>query len=131
MFTWLINILNPLKGITDALTNAYARKLQADTDKTKIAADVEISNLEARRDVVMSAAVNDRWWSPRNIMGLSVAAYVFKIIVWDSVLQLGITPYPGQQVTFIVMTVIGFYFVSKSADTVANTIATAIGRRNK
>ncbi len=126
LFSWL----NPLNAITGALTDAYKRKLEADTDKTRIAADVEISNLEAKRDVVLQAAVSDRWWSPRNIMGLSVAAYVFKIIVWDSVLRLGVTPYPGQQVTFIVMTVIGFYFVSKGAETIANTIASAIKSRS-
>lgn len=128
---WLINLLNPLNAITSALTDAYKRKLEADTDKTRIAADVEISNLEAKRDVVMQATISDRWWSPRNIMGLSVAAYVGKIIVWDSVLQLGVTPYPGEQVTFIVMTVIGFYFVSKGAETVANTIAGALAKRNR
>lgn len=127
----LLSFLNPLNAITGALTDAYRRKLEADTDKTKIAAEVEISTLEAKRDVVIAASVNDRWWSPRNVMGWSVAAYVFKIIVWDSVLGLGVTPYPGEQVTFIVMTVIGFYFVSKGAETIANTIATGLGRRSK
>ncbi len=125
----LLDALNPLNAITGALTHAYEVHANAKNDKDRIAAEVEIEELKARRDVVIAASVNDRWWSPRTLMGWSVAIYVAKIIVWDTVLGLGITPNPGVIVGDIVKVVIGFYFLAKGAETVANTIAGAIGRR--
>lgn len=127
----ILSFLNPLSAITEALGRAYERKLAADTDAKKIAADVEIKTLEQKRDVVIAASANDRWWSTRELIGKCVFLYVFKIVVWDTVLGLGVTQNPGSQVTFIVMTVIGFYFVSKGAETIANTIGIAIAKRAK
>lgn len=124
----LLDWLNPLNAITGALTKAYETKLTAANDAGRIAADVEIQNLQAKRDVILSAS-KDPWWSPRTIMGWSAAIYVFKIIVWDTVLKLGVTPNPGEQVTLIVMSVVGFYFVSRAAETVANTIAGVLARK--
>lgn len=124
----LLDFLNPLQAITSSLERAYQAKLAAANDKDRIAAEVEIENLQARRDVMVSAA-GDKWWSPRVIMGWSAALYVAKIIVWDTVLQLGVTPDPGEQVNFIVATVVGFYFASKAAEGVANVLAGAFRRR--
>lgn len=124
----LLDWLNPLNAITSSLERAYQAKLAAQNDTGRIAAEVEIENLRARRDVILSAA-NDKWWSPRTIMGWSAAVYVAKIVVWDTVLQFGVTPNPGEQVTWIVVTIVGFYFVSKSAEGVANVLAGAFRRR--
>lgn len=88
----ILDWLNPLNAITDALTKAYEAKLNAANDSGRIAAQVEIENLQAKRDVLISAAVNDRPWSPRSVMSYVVCIFVLKIIVWDSVLQLGVTP---------------------------------------
>ena len=117
----LLDWLNPLNGIAQSLERAYVAREQAKNDKDRIAAEVEIEQLRARRDVVLSAAA-DPWWSPRTIMGWAAAIYVVKIVVWDTVLKLGVTPDPGEQVTFIVMTVVGFYFLSKGAETIAGTL---------
>ena len=125
----LLDWLNPLSAITGSLERAYQAKLAAANDTDRIAAEVEIENLKARRDVVISASLNDKWWSPRTIMGWSAALYVGKIVVWDTVLQWGVTPNPGEQVTMIVMTIVGFYFVAKGAETVANTLAGVIRRK--
>ena len=124
MFGWL----NPLNAITGALTKAYEAKLAAGNDNDRIAAEVEIENLKARRDVVL-ASVNDPWWSPRTIMGWCVAIFVAKVVLWDTVLGLGVTPNPGEMVWWIVVTIIGFYFVSKSAESIANSIAGVLRRR--
>ena len=125
----LLDWLNPLQAITGSLERAYQAKLAAANDTDRIAADVEIETLKARRDVVIAASLNDKWWSPRTIMGWSAALYVGKIVVWDTVLQWGVTPNPGEQVTMIVMTIVGFYFVAKGAETVANTLAGVIRRK--
>lgn len=129
MLGFLLGLVNPLAAIGQQLANAYAQKQDAQTAQQRIAADERIAALEAQRDVVIAASINDKWWSPRTIMGWSAAAYVFKIVVWDTVFQLGVTPDPGAQVTYIVMTVVGFYFVTKGVEAVANTVAGAVRRK--
>lgn len=127
----LLDWLNPLNAITGSLERAYTAKLNAANDAGRIKAEVEIANLEARRDVILSAAVNDKWWSPRTIMGWAAAIYVGKIVVWDTVLQLGSTPNPGSQVTGIVQVIVAFYFAAKGVEMAANSISTAIATRKK
>lgn len=124
----ILGWLNPLRYITDALTKAYAIRADAANDAARIEAEREIAFWEDRAEVAKTASA-DPWYSPRALMGFSVAVYVAKIIVWDTVLALGVTQYPGEHVTLIVMTVIGFYFVSRGAETVSTVIATAISRR--
>lgn len=122
MLGWLISLINPFGQLTKHLADAYAAKSNAVTEQQRIDADERIAAIQAQRDVVISASMHDKWWSPRVIMGWCVAAYVFKIIAWDTVLQLGVTPNPGSQVTSIVLTVIGFYFVTGTAERIATTI---------
>lgn len=121
MLGWLISLINPFGQLTKHLADAYAAKSNAVTEQQRIEADERIAAIHAQRDVVI-AAREDRWWSPRNLMGWCVAIYVAKIIVWDTVMQLGVTPNPGSQVTSIVLTVIGFYFVTGTAERIATTI---------
>jgi hypothetical protein len=125
---WLFDQINPLKGIAGALSSAYEKKLAAQNATERIEADKEIAWLEARRDALV-ASVGEPWWSPRSIMGYAVALYVAKIVFIDSTLQLGVTPYPGEQVTWIVVTIIGFYFVSRSAETIANSLTSAFKKK--
>lgn len=122
MLGWLLSLINPLGQLTKQLADAYAAKSNAQTEQARIAADERIEAIKAQRDIVISASIHDKWWSPRTIMGWCVALYVAKIIVWDTVLQLGVTPNPGTQVTNIVLTVIGFYFVTGTAERIASTI---------
>ena len=133
MMGWLISLFTggTIKAIAEAIGAARKEARDAKTEQQRIAAEEHIAALEAKRDVVIAASVNDRWWSTRELIGKSVFIYVFKIIVWDTVLKLGVTPNPGDQVTFIVMTVIGFYFVSKSAEKITDTIAGSIAGRRR
>ncbi len=125
----LLSWLNPLNAITGALTKAYEVHENAKNDHDRIAAEVEIAGLEAKRDVVIAAAVNDKFWSPRTLMGWAVAFYVIKLVFWDSALGLGVTQDPGPTVNWIVSTVIAFYFVSKGAEEVAKVFAAGMVRK--
>jgi hypothetical protein len=126
----LLDFLNPLNAITGALTKAYEAKLAAGNNAERIAADVEISALKSKRDAVIALA-SEPWWTPRSIMGYAVAILVVKLVVWDSAFGLGVTPPVGNFVTWICVTIIGFYFVSKSADSIAHVIGTAISRKSQ
>lgn len=126
MVNWLLNLFTGgLVGeVKDGLLRAQQQHLQAQNEESA----QNLKFWEARMDLAIAASQNDKWWSPRNIMGLSVALYVFKLIAWDTVFQLGVTPNPGEQVTFIVMTVVGFYFASKAAENIASILANRIAK---
>jgi hypothetical protein len=126
---WLLNLINPLGKIIDGLNAAYQAKLKAETDSEKIAADQQISYFQGQMELAQSAAQSDKWYSPRSIMGICAALYVAKIVVYDTVLQLGMTPNPGQQVSGVVLTIIGFYFGSKAMSDVAGRLLTAWARK--
>lgn len=129
ILTGLVGLGNSVTGIAAKIADVKMAQAAALTDREKVAADERIKALEAQRDVVIAASANDKWWSTRELIGKIVLVYVFKIIVWDTVFQWGVTPNPGQQVTYIVMTVIGFYFLSRSAEKITSSIASAWGRR--
>lgn len=117
--TWFLG--GGLATLTGALKDAYAAHLAAENDAAKLAAQERIEFLK-QQIALATAAVGDRWWSTRELIGKCALIYVAKIIVWDTVLKLGETPYPGPQVTGIVMTVIGFYFGSKAVTDVAGRL---------
>lgn len=129
-----MNIVGWLTGgiigqLTGPLERAWQAKLAADTDANKLEAEQQIAFFKGQIELATAAASSDRWWSVRSLMGYCALAYVAKIVVWDSVLQLGITPNPGPQVTGIVMTVIGFYFGSKAATDIAGKFLAAMVQR--
>lgn len=125
----LLSLINPIKGITVALSSAYKMRLTAANNSERIEAEKEIAFWEQRANAA-TATAGEPWYSPRTIMGWCVSSYVFKIIVYDTVLGLGVTYYPGEHVTIIVMTIIGFYFVSRSAETIVNSITGSLSKRN-
>ena len=126
ILNWLIG--GGINALAGPLERAYKAKLDAQNDADRLEAEKQIRFYEEQISLAQSA-VADPWWSPRVLMAYCVVAYVFKIVVWDTVLQMGVTPNPGQQVTGIVMLIIGFYYGSKAATDVASRIFAAIGRR--
>jgi hypothetical protein len=115
---WLLNLVNPLKVIGDQLNRAYQNKLLAMTNEERIEADKQISNLEAKRDVLLAEQGSwmTRWIRP--MMALPVVIYVWKIVVYDTVLGLGVTPNPGEFVNWYVLTVTGAYFLTRPIEKV-------------
>lgn len=125
----LLDFLNPLNAITDGIVKWQIAKETAKNDEDRIAAEVKIKELETRRDLQVAATINDRWWSPRVLMGYMVVVLVFKLLVWDTVLGLGVTAYPGQLVMNIATVVVAFYFGGEAIKSVGTSIATAISQR--
>lgn len=105
---WLINLLNPLTAIVDKIAGAYEKKASAQTDQQKIAADVEIAALEARRDVLLKdpygGLVRFLWAAPFII-------YDLKLVFWDKVLGLGSTDPLSQELAITHGMIVGFYFL--------------------
>lgn len=68
-------------------------------------------------------------WHPMMIIGYCVAALIFKLVVWDTVLGFGTTPNPGQVVLGLLDTVMVFYFGAAGAIGVAAVLSSMFGAR--
>lgn len=112
---WLINLLtgNVFSSITSQLKDAYRMKLEAQTNEAKLEADTYIAHLQAQQQIVL--AEQGRWYTAwiRPLIALPVVIYVWKLIVWDTIFQWGVTQNPGEFVNWIVLTVIGAYFLTR------------------
>lgn len=115
----VLSWLNPLGALADGLADAYRAKLAAKNDEQRIEADKQIAFFQGQINLAQVAAEHDKWWSPRTLMAYCAALYVGKIVVYDTVLGWGFTPNPGDQVTGIVMLIVGFYFGSKAVSDIA------------
>lgn len=125
--SWLSDIVKGAAGglvgeLTGSLERAYTAKLAADTNEKKLEAERAIEFFKGQIALANEAAKNDKWWSPRTIMAYSAASYVVKIVFWDTVCGLGVTPDPGPQVTGIVLVIVGFYFGSKVVTDIAGKL---------
>lgn len=104
-----------LSGITKALQQAYEARLRAQTDSEKLATDLKIRELEARRDVILTAQSDrfERWI--RIGFALPFVAYNAKLVIWDKILEWGVTDPLSAELAYIQMTVLAGYFVLSTA----------------
>lgn len=101
----------PLSSISNDLKEAYQSKLNAETDKEKLAADERINTLEARKSSILMAQSDpmERW--VRILFALPFVVYINKLILWDKVLAWGVTDSLSPELTQLFWIVIGGYFV--------------------
>lgn len=111
MIGWIIGLINPLGRIADKLAAAYVERSNAQTDQQRIAADVRIKALEARRDVILKAQSDpfERW--VRIGFALPFVLYIWKLVVMDKLLGWGATDNLSDDLWAILYIVLGGYFV--------------------
>lgn len=102
-----------LQDLSGKLKEAYAMRLNAETSEKKLAMDGYIAHLQAQQSVLI--AEQQRLWTAwvRPAIAAPVVAYIWKLIVWDTILGWGVTPDPGSFVNWVVVTVIGAYMLTR------------------
>lgn len=116
-------------GLLDRVFKTLDGAIASQTDREKIKGDVTIATVKTVVGALVASGTF-QWWHPQNLIGYCVFALVFRVVVWDTVLGLGVTPNPGPFVLWIAMAVIGFYFANLAISTAAGKIAGALaGRR--
>lgn len=116
MFGFLTAILpfvDPIARITDKIVDLRAKRLNAETEQKKIQADEDVAVLQARRDVLISESGSKINALIRIAFAFPCAVYINKLIIWDKVLGWGSTDNLSDNLWWIVMVVIGFYFVER------------------
>ena len=113
MFSLVLGLLDPLGRIADRLQQAYEAKLRAQNDRERIAAEVQIKQLEAQQRVLLAEQKSrlTRWIRPA--FALPFVIYDFKIVVWDKVLGLGTTDPLSPEFWQLQMIVFGAYFLTR------------------
>ena len=112
MLKFLLGLVTgPLSSISNDLKEAYQSKLAAKNDAERILADERIAVLEARKTSILAAQSDpiERW--VRVGFAFPFVVYINKLILWDKVLELGITDSLSSELSHILMIVLGGYFV--------------------
>lgn len=101
----------PLSEISNDLKEAYQSKLIAANDAERLAVQERITLLEARKSIVLAAQSDpvERW--VRIGFTLPFIVYVNKVVLWDKVLGWGVTDALSDNFAWIMMTILGGYFL--------------------
>ena len=100
-----------LPAIVNELGKARRIKLDATTEQERIAADERIDILNIRKEIILQAQKDraERW--VRILFALPFVIYIWKLILWDKVLELGATDPLSPTLEYILWTVLGGYFM--------------------
>lgn len=115
---WLLSLFTGpvLSAITGPFLEAYKAKLAATNSEDKLAVDLAVKEIEAEIEARRAAkeiiiAEQGRWWTAiwRPLLAAPVVIFLWKVIVWDTVLGLGSTaPLAGDVATWSGMIVTAY-----------------------
>ena len=112
---------------------AYRAKLAAGNDSDRIASELagrELAVAQRELEVRSAERMAMKPWHPMMLMGYALAAYVIKVVVWDSMLGLGETPAVRGIVGEWLGIILNFYVGGSIAQASINSVAAIIkGRR--
>ena len=113
MFQFLITLFGGggLSAISEQIKEAYQAKLNATTDEIKLEQEGHIEWLKAQQALLIAEQKNKMTSWIRPAIAAPVVILIWKLLVWDTVLGLGVTADPGDLVRWILITVIGAYFL--------------------
>jgi hypothetical protein len=124
MIAWLLSFLSgPLLG---KIFDAYKLRLEAKTTTEAKAVELaqaeimaEIASRQAAKEIII--AEQGRWYTAiiRPLFALPFIIYIWKLIVWDKVLKLGVTDSLSDNLTSVMMTIIACYFGGRTIEKVA------------
>ena len=111
----LLGLIDPISKITNKIIDLRIQQANAQTEQAKIAADEEVSKLQAQRDVLVAESGSKINALVRIAFALPCALYINKLIIYDKILGWGTTDDLSTNLWWLLMTVVGFYFVQSIA----------------
>ena len=125
---WLISLFTG--PVINGLLDAYRAKLGAENTRDNLAVDLAKKEIEAEiaaraEGTKMMVAEQGRWWTamPRAIVCWSFAVYIAKVVIWDTVLEQGVTNPLGGSVAEWAGMVMLTWFGGRSIEKVATIFA--------
>lgn len=124
IWTWLANLLGGpvVKGLVDS----YKAKLDAGNTSERIAADLasrELAVEQRERELATQVLIAEQGRSytaiPRPLFAMAFVIYVWKVVVWDKVLGLGVTDPLSAELSQWALIILTAYFGGRSLEKVA------------
>lgn len=109
ILNWLVG--GGISAIGNQIIKYQQMKVTAETDKAKIEHEETIQRLQAQQSILLQESQSKITSWLRPALAVPVVIYWFKLILWDTVLQWGATPYPGDHVTWYVTLIPAAYFL--------------------
>lgn len=110
IITSLLGLADPLTKIAGKIADAKIAAIHASTDKEKIEQEERVKGLEARARVLEREADSKINQIVRAAAAAPVIVFLWKVILWDKVLSLGRTDDLSENLWYVTMMVLGFYF---------------------
>jgi len=124
MWGILVNLIGG--PIINGLIGAYKARLEAGNTSERIAADLAMRELaleEQRRKLATELTIvhEGRWWTalPRAVVTYCFAAYIAKIVMWDTMFGWGVTPPLGGDVQAAFQWLVALWFGGRTLEKVA------------
>ncbi len=119
----LIKSLLGFRGVAEHLAAAYAARTNATTEQQRIAAQERVEHYQALERILIAEQGSwlTRWVRPA--FALPFVVYVWKLVLWDKVLGWGATDALGDNLTTIMVTIVGAYFITRPFEKVGQVWA--------
>jgi hypothetical protein len=122
---WLLSIVTG--PFIKLFLDGYKAKLAAGNDQDRIVADLagrelDVQAREKDADTKLRIAQIGHWYEPEKIMGYTAALYFAKIVVWDTMLGLGVTGELKGWAAATLSTIIMAYFGKRGVENVARIL---------
>jgi hypothetical protein len=111
IITSLLGLADPIARIAGRIADARIAATQAATDKERIEQEERVKALEARRDVLRAESDGRVNGVVRALLAAPVVVFLWKVIIWDKVLALGTTDDLSENLWYVTMMVLGFYYL--------------------
>jgi len=116
--TWLLKIFGFISGgglssITQEIAAWDIKRREAVNDRDRVRAETMLSQLRMQQELLVAEQkhASTRWVRPA--FALVALIYWAKLVVWDTILELGATPYPGDHVAWFVTLIPTAYFLTR------------------
>lgn len=111
MIGFLLGLINPLERIGRQIADTKIALAKEQNNERRIALEAELGRLGARQAVIFAAQSDpmERW--VRIGFALPFVLYINKLIIWDKVLGWGATDPLSDDLTQIMLVVLGGYFI--------------------
>jgi hypothetical protein len=104
IITSLLGLADPIARIAGRIADARIAATQAATDKERIEQEERVKALRAESDGRVNGVV-------RALLAAPVVVFLWKVIIWDKVLALGTTDDLSENLWYVTMMVLGFYYL--------------------
>jgi len=116
MLQLLLGLINPLEQIGQQIAEVKMAKIASESEEDMLIHAERLIVLEGRRDILLEETKYKatRWIRP--FFAAPFVIYNFKLVVWDAVLGWGVTDPLSDNMWYVEMTIITFYFLGRPVE---------------